>query len=112
MSDIAGPNDGDMWAELRDFFYGGLETERIDDALCKFGIEEVAQFILSSEDFLDFSITCRPVDEEFGRRISDAIVRNSGIRRLQFGFENLIIWCLRDLVAWVGSKVPPGFSEK
>jgi hypothetical protein len=78
-----------------------LITRRINEALDNHSVEEIVQFIRSSEDFDEFWIYGPPDNEEFGRHISDAIVENSHIKTLHYANRSGEI---RDLVAWIGSR--------
>jgi hypothetical protein len=73
-----------------------LSTCRINDALRNHNVEEIAQYIRSSEDFDVFMLNCPPVSEELGRHLSDAILQNSHISELRF--------CDTDVVAWIESR--------
>jgi hypothetical protein len=89
--------------QLGDLRSKQLYTYRINDALRNHNVEEIAQFIRSSEDFDEFDLNCPPVNEELGRHISDAIVQNSHIRTLSFRVLHGST-VIRDIVAWIGSR--------
>jgi hypothetical protein len=84
--------------ELRDREW--LITDHINDALRNHSIEEVAQYIRSSEDFERINLNFPPVNEEVGRHISDAIVQNAHIKTLDFIDRS---GAIRDLVTWIES---------
>jgi hypothetical protein len=77
-----------------------LNTSCINDALQNHNVEEIAQFIRSSDIIEGLTLYEPLVNEELGRHVSDAIVYNTHIRELFFYNERVAI---RDLVAWIAS---------